>query len=555
MGRIVVVGDRHQCQPAGTKVYLADFRETNIENIQVFDLVVSYNHRTNQFVHTNMVTQTRSRMYDGNMYTVKADGFSTKCTYNHKWLVQYSAQEEWNVVFLLKKKSEYRVGMCSFYNTKGNFSLPQLISNNEAECAWVLDVYANKGEACRVLDDIQDVYGFHNDSYLEMKDLLDSFNRHHDFPFCYHMEDQVPEVVQACNLLPNMMVPVCHGTTEVKWMRLSVEVQKATCEIVYSLNVENDHNYVADGILTKNSIYGFRGADITAIPSLVEMMEGRSNGCRVFPLSVCRRAPKSHIRLAQSLVPDIQWMTKENSGTEAPEGEIYQVSANVAYDMMREGDMAVSRVNKVLIPAAYQLIRMRKKVIIRGRDIGTGLISLIKKMKAGSVEELLRKMEIWFEKEVKKLCAKEGVSDPSMLQKGATKYQNIEDKVGCIEALCDGVDTLDELISTIEKLFSDFDDSGKPKQAIVLGTVHRTKGLEAYNVTMLDPEHFPHPLAKKSWERVQESNLAYVAATRAKFSLSKEGSVIEPGRLIFIGSCPSIYKANWLAGMSKYPAE
>ncbi len=301
------------------------------------------------------------------------------------------------------------------------------------------------------------------------------------------------------------------------------------------------------------SIYGFRGADITAIPSLVEMMEGRLNGCKTFPLSVCRRCPRSHIRLAQAIVPDIQWCTKENSGIEAPEGEIYQVSANVAFDMMKEGDMGIGRVNKVLIPAAYQLIRQRKKVVIRGRDIGTGLISLIKKMKAKSIEDLLRKLEVWFEKEVRKLCAKEGVQDASQLIKGATKYQSIEDKVGCIEALCDGIDTLDELISTIEKLFSDFDDSGKPKQAVVLGTVHRTKGLEAHNVTVLDPEDFPHPLARKSWERVQERNLAYVASTRAKYSLAKDGSVIEPGRLIFIGVAPSIYKAQWLHGLMKYP--
>lgn len=303
------------------------------------------------------------------------------------------------------------------------------------------------------------------------------------------------------------------------------------------------------------SIYGFRGADITAIPSLVEMLESRPNGSRTFPLSVCRRSPRSHVRLAQALVPDIQWMTKENSGMDAPEGEIYQVSENVALDAMREGDMGIGRVNKVLIPAAYQLIRQRKKVIIRGRDIGTGLIALIKKMKAKSVIDLLAKLGEWFDKEVRKLCAKERVEDPALLVKGANKYQALEDKVGCIEALCDGIETLDELISTIEKLFADFSDDGKPRQAIVLGTVHRTKGLEAFNITILDPENFPHYLAKKSWEVQQERNLAYVAATRAKFQLSKDGSVIEPGRLTFIGHCPAIYKATWLGGMRVYPPQ
>ena len=34
---------------------------------------------------------------------------------------------------------------------------------------------------------------------------------------------------------------------------------------VYDLNVEGTHNFVADGLVTHNSIYGFRGADIKNI--------------------------------------------------------------------------------------------------------------------------------------------------------------------------------------------------------------------------------------------------------------------------------------------------
>src|SRR5262249_8172984 len=34
---------------------------------------------------------------------------------------------------------------------------------------------------------------------------------------------------------------------------------------VYDLNIEQTHNFVANGVLTHNSIYGFRGADIRNI--------------------------------------------------------------------------------------------------------------------------------------------------------------------------------------------------------------------------------------------------------------------------------------------------
>lgn len=314
------------------------------------------------------------------------------------------------------------------------------------------------------------------------------------------------------------------------------------------------------------SIYGFRGADITAMPNLQRMLEQRPNGCKVFPLSVCRRCPKSHIRLAQALVPDIQWCVKQRDGVEAPEGEIYQLGLDAACEMMKEGDMGLSRVNRVLIPVAYRLIKQKKKVIIRGKDIGAGLIALIKKLNPISIEDLLFKVTQYEAKEFKKLLvaerlATEDESAPEihsdtiarLSKKNQQKLENLLDKTGCITTLCDGVDSLPALIKNITDIFADFDDEGKPKDAVVLGTVHRTKGLEAYNVYMIDPENFPHNMATKAWEVQQERNLAYVGVTRSKFKVDKDGNVIEPGRLIFIGNCPAIFRAEWLIGHAVYP--
>lgn len=309
------------------------------------------------------------------------------------------------------------------------------------------------------------------------------------------------------------------------------------------------------------SIYGFRGADITAMPNLQKMLESRPNGCKVFPLSVCRRSPKSHIRLAKVLVPDIKWCEKDRDGIDAPEGEIYQLNIDAAVEMMKEGDMGLSRVNRVLVPIAYRCIKMKKKVIIRGKDIGSGLISLIKKLAPTSVEDLMFKVENYEKKELKKLlvsedlmCEEEEDYDIRRLnRKNQQKFESILDKTGCIVALCDGVDSITALIKNINDIFAEFDDEGKPKDAIVLGTVHRTKGLEAHNVFMIDPDNFPHSMATKDWERQQERNLAYVGVTRAKFKLDQNGNVVEPGRLIFIGNCPMIFRADWLNGLAVYP--
>ena len=70
------------------------------------------------------------------------------------------------------------------------------------------------------------------------------------------------------------------------------------------------------------------------------------------------------------------------------------------------------------------------------------------------------------------------------------------------------------MISKIDALFSD------STSGIVLSTVHKAKGLEADTVHILNPELMPSRWAKKEWEREQESNLIYVAYTRAKQKLS-----------------------------------
>jgi superfamily I DNA/RNA helicase len=115
--------------------------------------------------------------------------------------------------------------------------------------------------------------------------------------------------------------------------------------------------------------------------------------------------------------------------------------------------------------------------------------------------------------------------------------------VGCIQAACEGIDTIEALKRQLERLFGDIDDGGLPKDAVILGTIHRSKGLEANNVYIVAPHLLPHPLAKQSWELQQECNLATVAATRAKFVI-KNSLVVEPGRLYFVGERPAIYSSS-----------
>lgn len=61
---------------------------------------------------------------------------------------------------------------------------------------------------------------------------------------------------------------------------------------------------------------------------------------------------------------------------------------------------------------------------------------------------------------------------------------------------------------------------GDNKDAVLLSTVHKAKGMEADNVYILYPSLMPWVVARKQWEKEAENNLIYVAVTRAKKTLN-----------------------------------
>ena len=90
------------------------------------------------------------------------------------------------------------------------------------------------------------------------------------------------------------------------------------------------------------------------------------------------------------------------------------------------------------------------------------------------------------------------------------------DRIQALKALSAGLDTTDELIAKIHIIFT-----GEKENAIQMSTIHKAKGLEAENVYILAPSLLFNPqFAKTKWEIESEKNLAYVAITRASYSLN-----------------------------------
>jgi superfamily I DNA/RNA helicase len=262
------------------------------------------------------------------------------------------------------------------------------------------------------------------------------------------------------------------------------------CQIALALMAMKESSRIVAVGDEYQSIYGFRGADVDAIPNLIENL-----GAETLPLSITYRCPKSHVELVDKLFPEIGLECSET----AKLGIIRNIGMENFYNEVRPGDMILCRLNAPLVEPVFQLIRRGIKATIRGRDIGSGLINLIRRMKAVDITQLCVKLQDYARRESERLMAQE---------KNA-QAQSVMDKVDTIEALCDGVISITELEEKIETIFSD-DNVG-----IVFSTVHKAKGLEAERVYILNNELMPSKMAKSDWEKQQERNIQYVAYTRS----------------------------------------
>jgi DNA helicase II / ATP-dependent DNA helicase PcrA len=244
------------------------------------------------------------------------------------------------------------------------------------------------------------------------------------------------------------------------------------------------------------SIYQWRGA----LSNSMEQIKQRFN-CRSLPLSISYRCPKNIVKKAQEYVSHIQAFEA------APDGLVTESVASWPLKRFLPTDVILCRNTRPLIEMAFLLIRNKVSCRVLGRDIGQGLVKLVKKMKSFNVGDLTKKLRTHRMKEAQKFT----------LQGKEDKIAALDDRLDTLQVFMDelGVDApVSELISAIEALFSD-EQSGR----LTLSTIHKFKGGEADRVFILDPFLMPSKWARQQWQKEGEQNLQYVAVTRAKKEL------------------------------------
>lgn len=535
-GRFIGVGDRRQCQPPGTMVRMADGSDKPIESLVNGDRVLTWDRHSQVWIKGAEI-KVAHRAYRGALLTVTAQGESTQCTPNHKWMVRWAdkPQERW-VTYLMRQGTRFRVGQCQMFQKSdggNNFGLAQRARTEQADAAWVLNVHQTKESAFVEEQVLSASFGIpqicfkkvSNNDFMTQEvisavfDGLDAeqmlvraeacllqFGRDISYPL-WQKDEQKRQgrttifITEACNLLPELMaIPLGKDKeafvhTKATWV--PVEVSTSRYEgLVYSLDVAKHHLYVADGLLTHNSIFGFSGADIYTY----DRIEARL-APEILKMHLSYRCPKSHAELAQRLVPYFE--VPET----AAEGSIEHMDVERLANRIQAKEMIMCRTTAPLVQQCFAMVSQGIAATIRGRDIGSGLAAMVKKVASRPeyrFENFVHCMSHWSQLETVRLMARKDAD---------TQILALNDKVDCLHAIHSWSQprSEDAFKEAIQSLFSD------KVSTVTLSTVHRAKGLEADHTYILQPEIMPHPMAMgRAWTMTQEFNCQYVAETRSK---------------------------------------
>jgi DNA helicase-2/ATP-dependent DNA helicase PcrA len=243
-------------------------------------------------------------------------------------------------------------------------------------------------------------------------------------------------------------------------------------------------------------IYGFAGADINSFHNLCNEPETIT-----LPLSLTYRCAKNIVNLAKTLVPHIEALPHATEGIVRYDGKIQE---------FQDSDMILSRVSRPLIILCLQILGEGKKAFVKGKDIGTNLANMLKKTKKSRFEDALKDLTYQKGLLINKMVKRGIPFDEAASSVVVATYQ---EKLDALDALGVNLTKTQDVIDRIIKIFAD------EKDGICLSTVHKSKGLEANRVFIVEPAKMPAPWVRQSWEREQELNIEYVAYTRAKHEL------------------------------------
>lgn len=319
---------------------------------------------------------------------------------------------------------------------------------------------------------------------------------------------------------------------------------------VYDINVDKFHNFIANGIVTHNSLYRFRGADAKSFNNVEEMLKANSNDKDVTQkLTLNFRSRKNIIDFANSEthVKNLRGGKKFNDGNdgnvtkyEHTYNDVFSTMNNEKQEKGKVKETAfISRTNEPLIHAALKLLANNIPFVILGKDIAKDLLKHLTKIifkfklrDTDPTKELTNLIYTYVEEQKEKHSGQS--TKKAYLQEldevsnailgtlsqfesergGSNSFISIGEYKKWISIKLGGFN-----IEESEADYNAYKEKMKKEKPVVLTTAHRSKGLEFERVYLLRYDLFPHKKAKRQEDLEQEENARYVAITRAQDEL------------------------------------
>ena len=409
------VGDDDQCHPADTLI------ETTTGPVSIADLdpavhrLVSWagygpfirGYRPSRWLPDTPADHgfafvKAERPYGGTLVELGADGRSVSTTPDHRVYARWRS-DVWHdrtttLLYLMQKGDWFRVGTCFLHRTSGASFGPSFRTRQEgADAIWILDAFEHARDALvaekivaanfglpqttfvspahdpevRRRDQaiIEEIFPGIDDMGGRARRLLNHYGRDIEHPF-YDRSRRgrmggctTAQIIRACNVIDGLMeVPVADGRT-ISWATVKV-AHHAHSGPVYSLAVVPHHNYVADGIVVRNCIYGHAGADPAFLIDFARLFPGAAD----HPLEVNYRCPRVVVDAARTLLSynDRRVAKEIRPGPDAATGDVLTVRTHAPDagartlvevvqrwldDGIAASDIAVlTRVNSLLLP-------------------------------------------------------------------------------------------------------------------------------------------------------------------------------------------------------------
>jgi len=271
---VCVVGDSDQCLVPDSTIFLPSGKKT-ISELNQNEQVLSYDRQIEPFTISRKI----ERKYAGEIFNIICENnFEVSSTANH-------------VHFVRTTLNPITFDECRIEILGGKNKLHRLyLFNIEKESNNLQELYDYFSSLSKSLD-------------LHLKELFIFEN----IPF---------ELVMAKNVRPGDFLPTVAGIKQV----ISIE-KRAYSGLVYDLDINPVHNYIVNGILTHNSIYSWRGAEMRNILDF----EKRFLNAKILKLEENYRSSNNIIQAATEVIKKNIFRKEKNMFTSNKDGEKIKV--------------------------------------------------------------------------------------------------------------------------------------------------------------------------------------------------------------------------------------